>query len=62
MNKEVIVALRGGVATVVKQPEGVNVHIRDYDIDLSHYNYCNSVDVQTDEQDDNFIFACDCCS
>jgi len=61
MNKEVIIAVRGGIATVVKQPDGVDVHIRDYD-----YVECcdedDAIDVFEDEDGIRYVFACNCCS
>lgn len=56
-NKEVIIVVRGGIAAVVEQPDGVDVHIRDYDIDG-----CFKINVQVDEDGDEFVFACECCS
>lgn len=56
-NKEVIVAVRGGVATIVKQPKGVDVHIRDYDTDG-----IPAFALEKDEDGDRYVFACDCCS
>lgn len=56
-SKEVIIAVRGGVATVVEQPDGVGVHIKDYDI-----NGIFGINIQVDEDGDEFVFACDCCS
>lgn len=61
VNKEVIVAVRGGVATVVNQPEGVDVHIRDYDLDGHAPEYLQNA-IQFDEDSNGYVFACDCCS
>ncbi len=59
-NKEVIVAVRGGIATVIKQPEGLDVHIRDYDVPRE---LCSpDVDIYTDEDHYEYVFACSCCS
>ena len=55
-NKEVIIAIRGGVATVVEQPEGVDVHIRDYDMDGCDW------DGEFDSDGKPYVFACECCS
>jgi len=56
-NKEVIIAVRGGIATVIKQPDGVDVHIRDYDLDG-----CRMEDIQTDENGFRYVYGCKCCS
>ena len=60
VNKEVIISVRSGLATVDKQPDGVNVHIRDYDIPLSSVS--GDVDMFVDSDGNEYVFICDYCS
>ena len=43
-NKRVVISVSGGVANVDDSPEGVDVIIKDYDVDG-----CDSVDIKEDE-------------
>lgn len=60
MDKEVVMVIKGGMAVVIKQPEGVDVHIRDYDID--NLDDDDTIDIQIDDDGNKYVFACDCCN